>query len=149
TALRRLSWDLEGSGIDLLVAPALTDVAGPRINIRPVAGLPLLHVDEPDLTGFRMLIKSAIERSVAALALVLLSPLLAVLAIAIRLDSPGAPVFRQRRVGKGGKEFTVCKLRSMRADAETLLETLREQNEAADGLLFKLRADPRVTRLGA
>src|SRR5581483_2550617 len=81
-------------------------------------------------------------------ALVLVAPLLVVLAIAIRVDSPGAPVFRQRRVGKGGKEFTVYKLRSMRADAEALLETLREQNEAADGLLFKLRADPRVTRLG-
>jgi exopolysaccharide biosynthesis polyprenyl glycosylphosphotransferase len=147
--LRHLSWELEGTGVDLVVAPALTDVAGPRINIRPVAGLPLLHVDEPDLVGLRPRLKAGVEWMIATIGFVLLLPVLAGLALLIRLDSPGAPLFRQTRVGRHGREFTVYKLRTMRADAEALLETLREQNEAADGLLFKMRADPRVTRLGA
>lgn len=146
--LRRLSWDLEGSGVDLVVVPALTDVAGPRINIRPVAGLPLLHVDEPELTGPRQAVKAVLEWLIATVAFVLsLAPLM-VLAAAVRLDSPGSPVFKQTRVGKHGRQFTVYKLRTMRADAESLLETLAEQNELPDGLLFKIRADPRVTRLG-
>jgi exopolysaccharide biosynthesis polyprenyl glycosylphosphotransferase len=147
--LRHLSWELEGTGVDLVVAPALTDVAGPRINIRPVAGLPLLHVDEPDLVGLRPRVKATVEWVIATVAFILLLPVLAALALLIRLDSPGAPLFRQTRVGKHGREFTVYKLRTMRSDAEALLETLREQNEAADGLLFKMRADPRVTRFGA
>lgn len=147
--LRHLSWELEGTGVDLVVAPALTDVAGPRINIRPVAGLPLLHVDEPDLVGLRPRVKATFEWLAATVAFVLMLPVLAGLALLIRIDSPGAPLFRQTRVGKHGREFTVYKLRTMRADAEALLETLREQNEAADGLLFKMRADPRVTRFGA
>jgi exopolysaccharide biosynthesis polyprenyl glycosylphosphotransferase len=147
--LRHLSWELEGTGVDLVVAPALTDVAGPRINIRPVAGLPLLHVDEPDLVGLRPRVKATGEWLAATVAFVLMLPVLGALALMIRIDSPGAPLFRQTRVGKHGREFTVYKLRTMRADAEALLETLREQNEAADGLLFKMRADPRVTRFGA
>ncbi len=147
--LRHLSWELEGTGVDLVVAPALTDVAGPRINIRPVAGLPLLHVDEPDLVGLRPRVKATFEWVTATIAFVLMLPVLGALALMIRIDSPGAPLFRQTRVGKHGREFTVYKLRTMRSDAEALLETLREQNEAADGLLFKMRADPRVTRFGA
>jgi exopolysaccharide biosynthesis polyprenyl glycosylphosphotransferase len=146
--LRRLSWEIEGTGIGLVVAPALLDVAGPRISVRPVAGLPLLHVEEPELSGVRQAMKAAVEWTFAAIAFVLTLPLMLVLALLVRLDSQGAPVFRQTRVGKGGREFTVYKLRTMRADAESLLESLREQNEAADGLLFKIREDPRITRVG-
>jgi exopolysaccharide biosynthesis polyprenyl glycosylphosphotransferase len=146
--LRRLSWEIEGTGIDLVVAPALLDVAGPRISVRPVAGLPLLHVEEPELSGVRQVMKTFVEWMFATIAFLLILPLLVVLAIVIRIDSQGAPVFRQTRVGKHGREFTVYKLRTMRADAESLLESLREQNEAADGLLFKIREDPRVTRVG-
>jgi exopolysaccharide biosynthesis polyprenyl glycosylphosphotransferase len=146
--LRRLSWELEGTGISLVVAPALLDVAGPRISVRPVAGLPLLHVEEPELSGFRQLVKAVVEWIFATTAFLLLLPLLVALAILVRLDSQGAPLFRQTRVGKAGREFTVYKLRTMRADAESLLESLREQNEASDGLLFKIREDPRVTRVG-
>ena len=67
----------------------------------------------------------------------------------VRLDSQGWPLFRQTRIGKNGREFTVYKIRTMRADAESLLDSLREQNESSDGLLFKIRKDPRVTRVGA
>jgi exopolysaccharide biosynthesis polyprenyl glycosylphosphotransferase len=146
--LRRLSWEIEGTGIDLVVAPALLDVAGPRISVRPVAGLPLLHVEEPELSGVRQLMKATVEWVFATVAFLLVAPVLVVLAIMVRLDSQGAPLFRQTRVGKHGREFTVYKMRTMRADAESLLESLREHNEASDGLLFKMRADPRVTRVG-
>jgi exopolysaccharide biosynthesis polyprenyl glycosylphosphotransferase len=146
--LRRLSWEIEGTGVDLVVAPALLDVAGPRISVRPVAGLPLLHVEEPELSGVRQLMKATVEWLFATVAFLLVLPLLIAIAIVVRLDSQGAPLFRQIRVGKHGREFTVYKIRTMRADAESLLDSLREQNEVADGLLFKIRADPRVTRVG-
>ena len=146
-ALRRLSYDLEGTGVDLLVAPALTNVTGTRISIRPVAGLPLLHLDEPELSGMRTLIKAVFDRSSALLGLLGLLPLLLAIALAVRLTSPGPAIFKQLRVGRDGKTFWVWKFRSMYADAEARLEGLRERNEH-DGLLFKLRDDPRVTPLG-
>jgi exopolysaccharide biosynthesis polyprenyl glycosylphosphotransferase len=147
-ALKRLSSDLEGTGIDLVVAPALLDVAGPRISVRPVAGLPLLHVEEPELTGAHQVVKTTVEWAFATIGFVLLLPVLIGLAIVVRIDSAGAPLFRQTRIGRNGREFTVYKLRTMRADAESLLESLRQENEAADGLLFTIREDPRVTRVG-
>ncbi|MBV9484904.1 MAG: sugar transferase [Frankiaceae bacterium] len=146
--LRRLSWEIEGTGISLVVAPALLDVAGPRISVRPVAGLPLLHVEEPELAGARQAVKAIVEWLFATIAFLLLLPLMVGIAVLIRIDSHGPPLFRQTRVGKAGREFTVYKMRTMRADAESLLESLREQNEASDGLLFKMREDPRITRVG-
>ena len=146
-ALRRLSYDLEGTGVDLLVAPALTNVTGTRISIRPVAGLPLLHLDEPELSGIRTVIKSAFDRTSALLGLLVLLPLLLLIALAVRLTSPGPALFMQLRVGRDGKPFWVWKFRSMYADAEARLEGLRERNEH-DGLLFKVRDDPRITPLG-
>ena len=146
--LRRLSWQLEGTGISLVVAPGLIDVAGPRISVRPVAGLPLLHVEEPELSGLRQATKAGVEWALAFGAFALLSPLILALAILVRLDSPGPALFKQTRVGKNGREFKVLKLRTMRDDAEAMLESLQHRNEAADGLLFKIRDDPRVTRVG-
>jgi len=145
--LRRLGWALEGSDISLVVAPALTDVAGPRINIRPVAGLPLLHVEQPEFTGGALLLKTTFDRSVAAVACVLLAPVLLALYLLVRITSPGPGLFRQTRVGKDGTTFTLYKFRTMGADAEERLEELRPRDEGA-GLLFKLRDDPRVTPVG-
>jgi exopolysaccharide biosynthesis polyprenyl glycosylphosphotransferase len=147
-ALRRLSWELEGTGVDMLVAPALTDVAGPRIHIRPVAGLPLLHVEEPELSGGRRLLKGVFDRTVASAALVLLLPMMLALGLAIRLTSPGPVLFRQLRCGRDGRPFTIYKFRSMHVDAEAALDTLLTENERAEGLLFKIRRDPRVTTVG-
>lgn len=148
TDLRRLSWQLEGSGIDLVVAPAVTDIAGPRIHIRPVSGLPLLHVEEPEFSGGRRLLKGTVDRTLALVALlVLLVPLLA-LGLAVRLSSRGPALFRQERVGADGKTFTMYKLRSMHLDAEQDMTGLQPRNDNADGLLFKMRDDPRVTRVG-
>jgi exopolysaccharide biosynthesis polyprenyl glycosylphosphotransferase len=147
TELRRLAWQLEESDVDLVVAPALLDVAGPRTTIRPVDGLPLVHVDHPRLSGGRRAAKELFDRASAGLALLLLAPLLLVIGVAIRLTSHGPALFRQTRVGKNGETFTVLKFRSMYVDAEARLAELRAVNEK-DSVLFKIREDPRVTRLG-
>lgn len=145
--LRELSWRLEGTGIELLVAPGLIEVAGPRLHIRPFEGLPLLSVEQPCFEGWRRVVKGGVDRAAAGLALLLLAPVLLAIAAAVRLDSPGPVLFRQERVGLGGDRFTMLKFRSMVVDADRHLDTLRAEN-ISDGLLFKLRADPRVTRVG-
>ncbi|UBU12428.1 sugar transferase [Nonomuraea gerenzanensis] len=144
-ALRRLAWRLERTQTELVVAPALMDVAGPRTTIRPVAGMPLLHVEHPELAGVRQLIKNVFDRLVAAALLVLLSPLLAGLAVAVRATSPGPALFRQTRVGKDGRVFTIVKFRTMRRGSEEQKITLVSDRQ---GVLFKIRNDPRVTPLG-
>ncbi len=147
-ALRRLSWALEGTDVDIVVAPALTDIAGPRIHIRPVAGLPLLHIEEPELSGGRRLVKAMFDRTVGLLAVLALLPALLFIGIAVRLTSPGPALFRQTRIGRGGQPFTIYKFRSMHVDAETRLQALLEYNERSEGVLFKIRRDPRVTGIG-
>ncbi|GAA3112124.1 sugar transferase [Nonomuraea salmonea] len=145
-ALRRLAWRLERTLTELVVAPALMDVAGPRTMIRPVAGMPLLHVEHPELAGARQLVKNVFDRLVALALLVLLAPLLAGLAVAVRATSPGPALFRQTRVGRDGRLFTIVKFRTMRRGSEQQKVTLVSDR---DGVLFKLRNDPRVTPLGA
>jgi exopolysaccharide biosynthesis polyprenyl glycosylphosphotransferase len=145
--LRQLSWQLEGTGIELLVAPGLIEVAGPRLHIRPFEGLPLLSVEQPRFEGWRRTVKAAVDRSLAALALLVLAPLLLSIAAAVRLSSPGPALYRQERVGVNGRSFTMLKFRSMVVDADRQVEQLRAEN-ISDGLLFKLRHDPRVTRVG-
>jgi exopolysaccharide biosynthesis polyprenyl glycosylphosphotransferase len=146
--LRRLAWQLEGTGVDLVVAPQLTDIAGPRVHIRPIEGLPLLHVEEPTLSGLGWLAKNLLDRVAAFLGLLLLSPVLAVIAICIRIADPNGPVFfRQPRVGHEGRTFRVWKFRTMTVDAEERKATLEELNET-DGMLFKMREDPRIFPFG-
>lgn len=146
--LRQVCWALENSGVDILVAPALIEVAGPRLHIRPMANLPLLHVEKPEFTGARRVIKGMVDRSVAFLALLLLSPVVLAIACAIRLTSKGPAFFRQTRIGVGGEPFTMYKFRSMHIDAEARLHALADQNERKEGLLFKMKDDPRVTAVG-
>lgn len=146
-ALRRLAWSLEKSRTDLIVAPALMDAAGSRTTIRPIDGLPMLHVEHPQLTGARRVVKGLIDRLLAALALLLLAPAMAVIAVRIRRDSPGPALFRQLRIGLDGQPFTVYKFRTMHQRAEDGLAALLMQNEA-NGALFKIRLDPRITRVG-
>lgn len=146
-ALRRLAWELEQTQTRLLISPGLLDVAGPRTTVRPMSGLPLLHVEHAELSGPRRLVKALLDRVVSAVATLVLAPLLLVIALAIRLDSKGPALFHQVRVGKGGKEFVVYKFRTMVTDAEELLGEL-EGDDDGNGVLFKLRQDPRVTRVG-
>jgi exopolysaccharide biosynthesis polyprenyl glycosylphosphotransferase len=145
--LRALAWELEKTGTDLCVAPALLDVAGPRTTVRPTAGLTLLHVDHPQLSGPRQIVKDLFDRSVAAFGLVALSPLLLGIAAAIWFSDKGPALFTQTRVGKGGETFKIYKFRTMVVDAEALLGDIREKNEL-DGVLFKIRRDPRITAIG-
>jgi exopolysaccharide biosynthesis polyprenyl glycosylphosphotransferase len=145
--LRELAWALERTGTDLCVAPALLDVAGPRTTIRPLAGLPLLHLEHATLSGFKRLVKGAFDRVVAVMALIVLAPGLLVLAWAIRRDG-GPALFRHTRIGKNGLPFTLYKFRSMVVDAEARKAELESLNEV-NGVLFKIRRDPRLTPLGA
>lgn len=146
--LRRLAWELEGTDIELVVAPGLIEVAGPRLHIRPVSGLPLLHVEEPEFSGARRVVKNAVDQLAAAALLLMLSPLLIGIGVAVRLSSRGPAFFRQTRIGKGGREFTMIKFRTMVVDAEARRAELVEHNERSDGLLFKIKNDPRITPIG-
>ena len=146
--LRSLAWELEKTGTDLCVSPALLDVAGPRTTVRPTAGLTLLHVDHPQLSGFPVLVKDLFDRTFAAAALISLSPLLVLLAVIIRLHDRGPAFFTQVRVGKDGRVFKIYKFRTMVVDAEQRRTELLDSNDT-DGVLFKLRKDPRFTAVGA
>jgi exopolysaccharide biosynthesis polyprenyl glycosylphosphotransferase len=145
--LRQLAWELEKTGTDLCVAPALLDVAGPRTTIRPTAGLTLLHVDHPQLSGPRQVIKDLFDRCAAGFALIFLAPLMLALALAIKLSDKGPAFFMQTRVGKDGEVFRIYKFRTMVVDAEQRLAELRANNDL-DGVLFKMRRDPRITAVG-
>ncbi|MBL1066644.1 sugar transferase [Streptomyces sp. 7-21] len=146
--LRRLSWAVQDAGLALVVAAGLTDVAPRRIRVESAAGLSLLHVAPPLRGGPQSLVKAALDRTAAALGLLLLAPLLALIALAIRLDSPGPALYRQTRIGHRGAPFTLWKFRTMVADAERLRPGLEASNEHVTGPLFKIRRDPRVTRVG-
>jgi exopolysaccharide biosynthesis polyprenyl glycosylphosphotransferase len=145
-ALRRLSWALGRAGAHMVVAPDIVEVSGPRLSVRPTAGLSLLEV-EVDTPRRRLVAKSIIDISIAIIAGILLTPIIATAALAVRLTSPGRAFFSQTRIGVDGKPFTIRKLRTMYVDADALRDALLEENEGA-GPLFKLRTDPRVTPVG-
>ncbi|MCK7627035.1 sugar transferase [Streptomyces sp. RS10V-4] len=146
--LQRLAWNLEGSDADMVVAPVLMEVAGPRLHIDAVLGIPLLRVSMPAFTGGRRAVKEVVDRMGAAALLVLCAPLMVCVGVLVLLDGPGGAFYRQRRVGKDGREFTILKFRTMVAGADRARAGLADRNEGA-GPLFKLRRDPRVTRVGA
>ena len=145
--IRELGWKLEATGTELVLASSLTNVAGPRIHWRPVDGLPLVHVELPQYTGGKHVLKRAVDIAAASLALLVLSPLMLVLAIIVKRDSAGPIIFRQLRAGRNGVPFHMLKFRSMVQTAETDLDALRDLNEGS-GLLFKIRNDPRITKCG-
>lgn len=138
SGLRRLGWALEGTGIDLVVAPGIMDVAGPRVLTRPVDGLPLLHVEAPRFDGPRRILKSVMDRVGALLGLVLFLPVMVGVALAVKLDDGGPVLFRQERVGRDGATFRMLKFRTMVPDAEMRLRELVAVNEGS-GPLFKVR----------
>lgn len=149
TAVRKLSWALEDTDAELILAPALTNIAGPRIHTQPVDGLPLIHVDRPTYHGANRLLKKAFDVAGASLLITLFSPILIGVAIAIKLTSRGPVFFRQDRVGINGEMFRMIKFRSMITDAESQLQALRvEQQDAGNNVLFKMKNDPRVTSVG-
>ncbi|HST85197.1 MAG TPA: sugar transferase [Kineosporiaceae bacterium] len=146
-ALRRLSWALEERNVELIVSPGIIEVAGPRLSIRPIAGLSLLHLERPSASGGRLIGKAIFDRVVGGLMLLAISPLLLVIAIAVRLTSSGPAFYRQTRVGVAGREFEMIKFRSMVTGADAQRAALMALNDG-NGVLFKLRKDPRITAIG-
>lgn len=145
--MRYLGWELEQRNVELVVAPALTDIAGPRIHQRPVAGLPLLHIEYPEFSGQKYWVKRVFDVIMASLIAVIISPILITIAILVKRDSPGPIIFKQERVGHNGAPFKMLKFRSMVNDAEEQLDGLLDQNDG-NGVLFKLKDDPRITKTG-
>ncbi|CAM5531713.1 MULTISPECIES: sugar transferase [Streptomyces] len=145
--LQRLAWNLEGSDAEMVVAPVLMEVAGPRLHVDAVLGIPLLRVSMPAFTGGRRAVKGVVDRMGAALLLLLFAPLMVFVGLLVVADSRGGAFYRQRRVGKDGHEFTMYKFRTMVVGADGARARLAHRNEGA-GPLFKLRRDPRVTRVG-
>jgi len=146
--VRRLGWELEGTAAELVLCNRLTDVAGPRLSLRPLDGLPLVQVKIPEFEGGIHAIKRGMDVVLSLLALVPILLVAPFIAIAIKLDSRGPVLFHQLRVGRDGRQFWMVKFRTMTADAETRRDELHAHNEGA-GPLFKLKRDPRVTRVGA
>lgn len=145
--LRRLGWQLEREGTQLFVGTGLRELGPGRARLGHAGPLPLIQVRHASLSGGRRIAKSAWERLAAGLALVVLAPLLLALALLVRLESPGPSLFRQTRVGRDGRQFTMLKFRTMCVDAEDRLSSLTAE-QPGDGVLFKLRDDPRITRVG-
>lgn len=149
SSVRELGWSLEGSGRGLVMAPALTEIAGPRVHVSPVEGLPLFWLEQPQLGRLPRLIKRTVDLAGATVLLLLALPVLLVTALLIKATSRGPVLFRQRRLGVNGTEFTILKFRSMYADAERRRAVIIDQNEQdGGGVLFKIRRDPRVTPVG-
>lgn len=146
--LRKLGWELAAREVGMIMAPALTDIAGPRIHTQPVAGLPLIHVSTPKLTGGKKVAKRAFDIVGAGILIVSLSPVFLVLALLVRTTSPGPIFYEQERIGLRGTTFKMLKFRSMRVDADTELLDLLQAQGSADTPLFKVTNDPRVTRIG-
>lgn len=144
--LRRLSWALGRVNAQLVVAPGLVEVLGPRVALRPTAGLSLLEVETASPRR-RMIAKAILDRVLGTLMLIGAAPVVAVAAIAVRLSSHGPAFFRQERVGVDGRIFVMWKLRSMYADAESRRAELLAHSDR-DGLMFKMLDDPRVTSVG-
>jgi len=123
-------------------------VAGPRLVMRPVAGFPLIHVEKPQYNGAKRFSKTAFDLVFASAVLLLITPVLLIAAIAVKVTSRGPVFYKSERMGIDGKPFSMIKFRSMVQDADKHVERLLAQNESEGGVLFKMREDPRVTRVG-
>lgn len=145
--LRRLSWGLHDAGTELALAPGLVECAVKRLETTSAAGMALLRVAPPVRGGVQQVLKSVMDRVGAALGLLVLSPLFLVIGAAVRLTSPGPVFYRQIRIGQGRSPFVMWKFRTMYVDADARKAALSHANEH-DGLMFKMRRDPRVTRVG-
>lgn len=146
--LKELTWRLGASGIELFVSPNMIDVAGSRIGMRNVASMPFLHIKEPQYAEAGNWPKLLFDRVVATMILIALSPALIVVALIVKLTSPGPIFYQQERIGLDGKPFKMTKFRSMRVGADAELKALLEAQGTADQPLFKIDNDPRITPIG-
>ncbi len=134
-------------GVSLSMVPDLFELRLRHLDLDTVGGIPVFRMRESALEGWNFIVKRCLDVVTSAALVVGLLPLFALIAIAIKLDSPGPVLFRQVRLGKGGVPFICYKFRSMRDRAEDEIEQLMQHNEA-DGPIFKIRSDPRLTRSG-
>lgn len=147
--IKRLSWELEGTASELVISSRIADVAGPRISLQPLDGLPLIKVQIPEFEGGQHALKRAVDIVFAGLVMIPIAlVVMPIIGLLIKLDDRGPVFFRQTRIGRDGQEFGILKFRTMRIDAEEQLAKLQAQNEG-NGVLFKMKKDPRVTRIGA
>ena len=147
TDFRRYVWQFEGHHTQLAVVPSLADVAADRIRTRPVAGLPIVYVEEPHTGRALSSGKRVFDVLASVIGLVAISPVLLITAVAVYVTDRGPVLFRQTRVGRDGRTFTMLKFRSMVLDAESRLKELQGGN-TTNTVMFKLKKDPRVTRVG-
>ncbi|MET0590844.1 MAG: sugar transferase [Naasia sp.] len=145
--IREMSWGLDPHRHQLLLAPSITDVAGSRVHLRPVAGLPLVHVETPDYDGPQWMAKRAFDVTLAALMMLAFLPVFAVIAAFIKREDGGPVFYTQQRVGKDGEVFKILKFRSMYVDADARRAALVAAAGTGRGL-FKMQDDPRVTPIG-
>ncbi len=145
--IRQLAWRLEGRSVDLLISPTMMDIAGPRLSVRPAAGLPLLHLDEAVLSRSQRVSKRLLDLIGSIVLIVVLSPVMLVAAIYVKVRSRGPVIFRQVRIGLGGQPFTMLKFRTMVQNADQLRDDLRAKHDLDDPM-FKLTDDPRITGSG-
>lgn len=146
--IRKLMWDLEAEGVDLVVSPVIADVSQARLMIRPVAGIPLIHVERPRYEGANHWAPAVFDFIFSALMLLLVSPVMIAAAIAVKVTSKGSIFYKAERIGLNGKPFPMYKFRTMVAGADQQVVDLMGDNEGAGGVLFKMRNDPRITRVG-
>jgi exopolysaccharide biosynthesis polyprenyl glycosylphosphotransferase len=145
--LRKLGWALEATNIDLIVAPAVTEIAGPRLKVSNVEGLPLLHLEQPDFSGASRITKRLLDLILSIFGLIIISPFLVVIALIIKLFDRGSVLYFQKRIGQNNKEFTVYKFRTMyEGSHEQRAKIMAETNK--DPRLAKDPQDPRVTKPG-
>lgn len=143
-----LRWLFQSSGITLHILPMQLTPIYRDVKFNKIGGMTCLSLDCPVITGKDFWIKRVMDFSIAASFIALTFPIYLALAIAIKLDSPGPIFFKQTRIGLRGKAFKVWKFRTMRADAEKLQKELEALNETKDGVIFKIKDDPRITRIG-
>jgi exopolysaccharide biosynthesis polyprenyl glycosylphosphotransferase len=148
--VREIGWSLESESQRLVVSSGIMGVSSPRLAVKPVAGLPLVQVEPPAFTKPALFAKRVFDIVSSLLGIIVLSPLLLGIAIAVKLGDGGPVIFKQERVGLHGKTFNMLKFRSMRVDAEQVLAELKAQQstDAGNSTLFKMKDDPRVTKVG-
>lgn len=145
--LRRMAWELDPLGVELVVAPGVIDVAGTRLTNRVVAGMPMLHIAKPQYDRAKSTGKAVFDRCFAAVVLVAILPTLLAIALAVKLTSPGPVFYLSERIGRGGKPFRMIKFRSMYLDADRQVAALIEHN-GGNPVFFKVKNDPRITPVG-
>lgn len=146
--VKQISWGLEAGRQHLVLAPSIVDIAGPRIHTRPVAGLPLIHVETPRFTAGQRFLKRAFDLLVAIVLVAIASPILLAIAVVVSATSIGPVLYRQERIGLRGKPFMMLKFRSMRVGADRELASLLAAQGTAETPLFKVKDDPRITGIG-